>query len=187
MNWLDVILLIILGLSFLAGMAKGLARAAVGLAAVVAGLLFGFWFYGHAGSYIPFVESRHVANILGFFVIFVGVMLLGSLLARLIEKLFKAVHLSWLNRLLGGGFGLIRGGAIAAVIIVIIMAFSVKSPPASVAESHVAPYVIHGARIVAAAAPYEVKEGFRKSYAKLRETWTDAVKKSTRSLPADKI
>jgi membrane protein required for colicin V production len=186
-NWLDVVLLIVLAFSFLAGMIKGLARAVIGLVAVIAGLLFGFWFYRQAGSYVPFIESRQIANIVGFFVIFIGIMLLGGLVARLLEKIFKAVHLSWLNRLLGGGFGLVRGIAISAVLIVVIMAFSLRSPPPSVANSRVAPYVIHGARAVAAAAPYEVREGFHKSYTKLREAWTGAVRKGARKLPADKL
>jgi membrane protein required for colicin V production len=186
-NWLDIVLLIILALSFLAGLAKGLARAVIGLVAVIAGLLTGFWFYRQAGSYIPFVESRQLANILGFFVIFIGVLAAGGLIARLLEKIFKAVHLSWLNRLLGGGFGLVRGIAISAVLVVVIMAFSLRSPPPPVANSRVAPYVIHAARAIAAAAPYEVREGFRKSYEKLRGAWAGAMKKNARRLPADKL
>jgi membrane protein required for colicin V production len=186
-NWLDILLLVILGVSFVAGMMKGLARAVIGLAAVIVGLLFGFWFYRQAGSYVPFVESQRLANILGFFAIFIAILLLGGLLAKLLEKVFKAAHLSWLNRLLGGAFGLLRGLAASAVLIVVIMAFSVKSPPPSVANSHVAPYVIHGARAVAAATPYEVREGFRKSYGKLREAWTGAMKRNARRLPADKL
>jgi membrane protein required for colicin V production len=186
-NWLDILLLIVLGVSFMAGMMKGLARAVIGLAAVIVGLLSGFWFYRQAGSYVPFVESPQVANVIGFFVIFIAILLLGGLVAKLLEKVFKAVHLSWLNRLLGGAFGLLRGLAASAVLIVAIMAFSAKSPPTPVANSRVAPYVIHGARAVAAAAPYEVREGFRKSYGKLREAWAGAMRRDARRLPSDKL
>lgn len=188
MNWLDIVLVIVIGVSVVDGLAKGLARAGLGFAAVILGLFGGLWFYGTVGSYLAdYVSSRRLANLIGFFVIFLGIVLIGALLGRLLEKLFRLAHLSWLDRLLGGAFGFLRGVLVAAVIVLAMMAFAPKPPPRAVAHSRVAPYVIDAARVMAAAAPYEVKEGFRQSYDKIKRFWSDAVKKGTRMLPEEEI
>jgi membrane protein required for colicin V production len=185
MNWLDLLLLVVIGVSVLAGFARGFARASFGLVSVVAGLLCALWFYPLAGAWLDrFVSSVQAANLLGFLLLFIGVMMLGGLLGKLLEKLLKLVHLSWLDRLLGAAFGLVRGVLVAAVIVLAIMAFSSKPPPASVTRSAVAPYVIDTARGLAAAAPHQVKEGFRQSYEKVKEIWANGVKKHVRK-PAD--
>jgi hypothetical protein len=64
-----------------------------------------------------------------------------------------------------------------AVVITAFMAFAPKAPPSSVAHSRVAPYVMHAARAVVAAAPHEVKTGFANSYDRVKELWSDAVRK----------
>jgi hypothetical protein len=47
----------------------------------------------------------------------------------------------------------------------------------------VAPYVIDAARVFAALAPHELKDGFRKSYAQVETIWRNALKNGIRELP----
>ena len=69
-------------------------------------------------------------------------------------------------------FGLVRGALIGVALITGIMAFSPgDQPPMEVVQSRLAPYVLAGARVVAAIAPHELKEGFRKSYARVQSEW----------------
>ena len=58
-----------------------------------------------------------------------------------------------------------------------------KSPPYAVVHSRVAPYVIDAARVCATVAPYELKDGFRKSYEQVKTIWGSALKKGIRGLP----
>lgn len=183
MNWLDIVLAIILVASVAAGFAKGLARTVVGFVACIAGLLFGLWFHGTAGAFlIPYVSSRGIANCIGFFLVFFGAMLLGALLGRLLAMMFKWAGLSWLDRLLGGAFGLVRGALVSAVIVMALLAFTSTPPPASVVGSRLAPYVMDVARVMAAAAPRELRDGVRKGYEKVKQVWSDTLKKSTHSI-----
>jgi membrane protein required for colicin V production len=186
-NWLDVVLGIIILVSVIAGIKKGLARTAVGLGAALLGLLCGLWFHGMLGAYLTFTGSRSVANLIAFFVIFLTCVLAGSLIGLLIERLLKLVRLSWLNRLLGGGFGLIRGVLIAAIVVMAVMAFTTRPGPGSVTNSRVAPYVIDTARVLTAAAPFEVKNAFRNSYERIKQIWADALKNGPRRLPETEI
>jgi hypothetical protein len=64
------------------------------------------------------------------------------------------------------------------------MAFSQgDKPPASVVNSRLAPYVVDAARVFAAMAPHELKEGFRKTYAQVKSAWGNALEKGIRSVP----
>jgi membrane protein required for colicin V production len=174
--------------SAIGGLRKGLVREALGLAALVVGLLCGLWFYGLGAAFVqPVVRSKPAANVIGFFLIVGAVVVAGFLVTLLIEKLLKLIHLSWLNRLLGGVFGLLRGALISALIILAMMAFTSKPPPRSVVESRLAPYVIETARVIAALAPHELKEGFRQSYEKVIEIWDKTMIKGPRKPPSQEI
>lgn len=177
MNWLDILLVVIILVCIIEGFKKGLARTGLGFVATIFGLFCGLWFYGVVGSFFSgLVHSKEIANLIGFLVIFLGIVLLGFLLSLLIERVIKMVHLGWLNRLLGGAFGFLRGVLVAAVIVLAMMAFSTKPPPQSVANSRVAPYVIDTARMLVAAAPLEMKNAFVNSYDRIKQIWADTLK-----------
>ena len=187
MNWLDAVLLFILALSVIAGFRKGLSRQIVGLVSVVAAILIGLWTYGLAGGWlqqVAHISSRHAANFAGFGLVFCGVMLLGSLLGFVIHKFLKVTGLSFFDRVLGAGFGVVRGTLIAVALILGIMAFSAEGkPPESVVHSRMAPYAVGAARVFAAMAPHEMREGFRRSYGQVKSTWEKTIEKQLRKNP----
>src|SRR4051794_4442033 len=121
MNWLDIVLGIILAGSTIAGLAKGLARTVVGIVATLIGLTVATWFYASAGDlFREYVSSKAVSNFLGFATIFLLVVLGGVLVGRLIAMLFKWAGISWLDRMLGGCFGFLRGMLIAIVVVMVL-------------------------------------------------------------------
>lgn len=185
MNWLDVVLLVILVYSVVTSFRKGLTREIIGLVSVILGLLMGSWFYGSAGSLLqPYVNSRAAANFGGFFLVFLAVILAGSLLSFVLGKFLKVTGLSIFDHALGAGFGLVRGLLIAVALLLGVMAFSQSGkPPDSVVNSRMAPYVARASRVFAAMAPHELKEGFHKSYAEAKTAWESAVKRGIRKLP----
>lgn len=176
MNWLDVVLGIVLLTSVVSGLIRGFIRAAIGITAAVLAVILGMWFYGSAGSvFQEYVSSRAVSNFLGFFCVFVLVLLAGALLGRLLAMLFKWAGLSFVDRILGGGFGLLRGILICIAIVMVLMAFSTAPPPRSVVRSTLSPYILDAARIFSKAAPRELTDGFEHSYDEVRKLWAQAV------------
>jgi membrane protein required for colicin V production len=112
------------------------------------------------------------------------VLILGAILGRVMGRLMKVAGLSFVDRLLGAGFGVLRGLLISIALVLALLAFTPgKSPPNAVVHSRVAPYVIDAARVVAAVAPHELKDGFRKSYEQVKTIWGNALKKGIRALP----
>ena len=112
MSLLDLLLIAIVGGSVVFGFLAGFARAGVGFLAdshrescSVSGSTASR-LRGSTNSSAP----SHFSNLAGFLVVFFVCTLLGALIGKLLSKLFKWTGLSWLDRLMGAGFGLVRGG-----------------------------------------------------------------------------
>jgi membrane protein required for colicin V production len=181
MNWLDFVLIAILAISIASSFAKGFAREVIGLVAAVAALIGGAWFYRMAGEVVrPWVGSRETANLCGFLLIFAAIIVLGLLVSWLVGAMMKAVGLSWLDRLMGAGFGVARGVIVCVAVITAIVAFApgmdAATPPQAVVGSTIAPYMIDTAHALTMAAPKELRDGFARRYDRVKRIWEDALK-----------
>jgi membrane protein required for colicin V production len=185
MNWLDVALAILLVGSVASAFSKGFVRESIGLAAAFIGLLCGAWFYRMPSEVLrPYLSSREAANLVGFLLIFVGVILLGWLISRLVGMVVKVVGLSWLDRLLGAAFGTARGVIVCVALITAMVAFAPgndpKTPPQSVVNSRIAPYMIDAAHVLTMATPKELRDEFALRYEQIKRIWEDAIKHGLR-------
>ena len=176
MNWLDVALGLILAASVVAAFRTGLTREIIGLVSLVLGFVLGLWFYGWAGSFLePHLKSPQGAHLAGFALVFCGVLLVGALVGFVVGKFLRVTGLSFFDHLLGAGFGVLRAALIAVVLICGLMAFSHgDTPPAAVAHSRLAPYLVGAANVAADMAPHEFKDGFRKAYGQVKQAWATA-------------
>ncbi|HYL78749.1 MAG TPA: CvpA family protein, partial [Bryobacteraceae bacterium] len=111
--------------------------------------------------------------LVGFFVIFLGMVLLGAIVGRLVAKFFKWVGLSWFDRLLGAAFGLLRGVVIAIALVTVLLAFAPSPPPHSVTDSKVMPYVIDASNVLTDITPREVREAFSDTREKVKRAWAE--------------
>jgi membrane protein required for colicin V production len=179
LNWLDLVLLLVFAVSIASGVAKGFAKLLVGLAAAVLGILCGLWFYGLAGAFLlPYVSHKGIANFLGFVIVFLAVSLVGAVVGKLLSVVLKWAGLSLFDRVMGGVFGLVRGLVVAIALVLALMAFTPEPPPRAVVASRLAPYVISAANMCSYLAPNEVREGFQRSYERIREAWRDVLDKT---------
>lgn len=179
MNLLDLLLVVILGVSVAAGFAAGFARVGIGFIAAVSGLIFGFWYYNVPAAWLHehWTMSADACNMLGFFVVFFMFVIAGALIAKLLSKLFKWTGLTWLDRLLGGLFGLVRGALLAVICVAVIMAFTPKPLPPWMVGSQVLPYVVDASNLCSKLAPVAVKEAFRDSMFEIRKLWEEELQK----------
>ncbi len=181
MNLLDILLAIIILCSVAAGFLAGFARVGIGLLAAASGILFGFWFYGIPGEWFhQHIQSGTLANLLGFFTVFLAFLFAGALLGKLFSKLFKWTGLSWLDRLLGGAFGLARGGLIAIAFVAVLLAFTPRPVPSWMADSRLLPYAMEASNICAALAPNKLKNDFRESIRDIQKMWDEQLKRKRR-------
>jgi uncharacterized membrane protein required for colicin V production len=68
---LDVIAIVILGVSAAAGFVAGFARAGIGFIAGMLGIVFGLWFYSTPAAWVhQYIHSVWVSNLLGFLLVY---------------------------------------------------------------------------------------------------------------------
>ena len=187
MTFLDWLLGLVILSSIITGFTGGFARVGVGFCAVIAGLLFGLWFYGIPGAWInSYFHAETASNLLGFLLIFVFFMALGSVVGFALSRLFKWTGLSFLDHLLGTGFGLVRGGLVAIALVSVLLAFSPRPLPEWIVKSRLLPYVAGAADVAATLAPNSLKQAYRDTLAEIRKLWEEQIQHKPRELePGD--
>jgi membrane protein required for colicin V production len=184
---LDLIVLLFIVASVVGGFVAGFARGGIGFLAAVFGVLCGFWFYGiPAAAVHKYIHSVTVSNLIGFFVVFFGLIFVGALIGKLLSKLFKWTGLSWLDRLMGAMFGLVRGALVAVAFIAVLLAFTPKPTPNWMVNSTVLPYAIDASNTLAALAPNTIKEAFRESVREIRKIWDEQLREARLKLESKK-
>ncbi|SRR5579884_1453731 len=181
-TWVDIALILIILWSIATGLRAGLARVLVGFVAVIAAFLAGFWCYRLIAIKLsPWIANARVADFAGFFIVFIAIMLLGSLVAAILSKLFEWVGLSWLNRLLGGAAGFFRGVLLIAVVVDMLVAFAPSPTPKVLEHSIVVPYVSDVAGWLVDLAPRALKDAFDQQMENLRQFWAHPSGKPTQA------
>lgn len=174
MTWFDVCLILIVLWSAGLGLRAGLARVVVGTAAAIAGAVLGFWCYRLAGArLLPLVKTEALADVLGFLLIFCGVLVLGALVAAVLGRIFRWIGLSWFDHLLGGVAGVLRGALVAAALVDFLVAFAPSPMPEAIGQSKVLPYVGRVSSVLASLAPRELRDAFTQQMLKLRQMWRE--------------
>jgi membrane protein required for colicin V production len=167
-NWLDGILAVIIVASVVTAIMKGFIQELISLASVLVGLGVAAIGYARAAVWFEDVAKSHeIALGLGFLVLFVGTLLVGTLIGWIARKLIKTAGIQWFDRFLGGVFGLGRGILIDAVLLFAMVAFAIK--PDAVRLSLLAPYVTTGTRVIALAMPGKLKAQFQSGFEKFRD------------------
>ena len=188
MNWFDLLILFLILASVVNGFAKGLIRLGIGFGATILGFLLAAWNYRTVGAFfMGFIHSKTISNLIGFFVIFAVVGVAGAAVAALIARALKVIGLGFFDRLGGAVFGAVQGALIAAILVMILLAFP-RKPPAVIVQSYFAPYLAGAAQTLSRLTPYELRDGFRQTYDELQKAWDEVVKKhkDKEKLPEDR-
>ncbi|HMF79008.1 MAG TPA: CvpA family protein [Bryobacteraceae bacterium] len=169
-NWFDILIVVVVVASIATGVRAGFARVVIGLAATVVGFMAGFWSYRLVAAKLqPWITSKTTAEVVGFFLIFLGVVIIGSLLAALLSRLLKWVGLSWFNHLLGGAAGFFRGALMVAVLANVVVAFAPSPTPAYLQTSRILPYANQVAAVLVELAPQQLKASFLQQMENMRQ------------------
>jgi len=122
MSFLDLIFAVILIWSAYRGFSKGFIIQLSTLAALLLGIFGAIKFSGLTANFLTehFNINNDYIHIISFAITFVIIVILVHLLARMVEKLLKAVALGFVNRLLGIVFGVAKIAFIISVILVLV-------------------------------------------------------------------
>jgi membrane protein required for colicin V production len=179
-NWLDWTFAAIVVASVVAAIIRGFFRELISLASLVIGLVVAATAYTRAAHWFEDLTKSHaIALGLGFLTLFLGTLLLGTLISLLVRKLIKHAGIQWVDRFLGAVFGLVLGVVVDCTLLFVLLTFTIK--PEAVQQSSLAPYVTAGANIISLAMPANLKAQFRQGFEKFRETLIQKDKKAIKN------
>ena len=168
---LDILALAIVAISFVTALVKGLIRELIALTAAISGLLLAVYYFG---ALSPLLERLGIGTILSELVAFVGIFLgcliAGSVLSSLLNRFISAVNMKWIDRLLGGVFGLLRGWLIVAVIFLALTVFPIRNDlvTGTVTGEY---FLVVTQKLVEVSSPQSFRERFQKEYERIYRYW----------------
>jgi membrane protein required for colicin V production len=124
MNWLDIVIIIFLILSVVGGIMSGFIKSFFGLVGLIVGVVLAGRFYVALADHLGFIADANTAKIVAFIIIFAAVCIVASLLGVIFTKIVTAISLGWINRLLGGVFGLLMGAISIAALLAVLAKFT---------------------------------------------------------------
>ncbi|HOI48800.1 MAG TPA: CvpA family protein [Prolixibacteraceae bacterium] len=121
MNYIDIILGILLILAAISGYRKGFVEELAGLIALILGIWGAIQLSGVTGQFLADtfnIQSKYLF-LIAFFVTFIVIVVLVSIVGAIADKLIKAVMLGFVNNLAGLLLGTIKSALILSVILVV--------------------------------------------------------------------
>jgi len=153
MSLFDYLLIAIAGLSMVLSLWRGFVREIISLIGLVAAFFAASRASGMAANLVnDWVPNTTAANIAGFTLIFVAVMVVVALVGALIRKLVDMADLTATDRTLGMFFGLARGLMLIGLFFLIYTSYAKPDKP-WMKKSMLTPYAIEMGNMLGKAIP----------------------------------
>ena len=165
MNWLDILTIIIITLFTLLGIKRGFIKGTFSIIAIIIGLVAGIMFYTQAVGVLKgygLIKNVSIASVIGFLIITVASYLLVQILAWALTKFLSTLHLSLLDRIMGGFLGIITGVILVSFIISGISFFFPENEP-PLRNSVFVPYVNGSFAIIKEVIPEDFKKDLQQT------------------------
>jgi membrane protein required for colicin V production len=118
MTSFDYVVLLIIGISIVVSMMRGAVREVLAIVGWVAAIYAAKTYATQLVSLLPAdIPTEQLRILAAYVIVFLGVLLVSSLLTIALSSLIKKIGLNWFNRFLGGFFGLVRGLLIVCVLV----------------------------------------------------------------------
>lgn len=119
--WVDGVIIGILALSVITGLVRGFVKELVAICIWVVAIWFAYHYYKIvAGWLAPYIHEDTAQSVAAFVLIMLGTIIVGSLVNALLSFILHSTGLTGTDRLLGMGFGFVRGVFIVALLILAV-------------------------------------------------------------------
>ena len=120
MTVVDVVIIFVIVLSALFGILRGFMKESISLAKWIIATWIAATFAPKLAPMLPAaVESEAVRQAISFATLFIIVFLIGSLVSHLVTRMLIKTGLTSVDRVLGLGFGIIRGCLIIIIFVIV--------------------------------------------------------------------
>lgn len=142
MNFIDYILIAVVGLSMVLSLWRGFVREVISLIGLVLAFIIASRTSGQTGDFLgQWISNGTVADIAGFALVFILVMIFVGLVGAILRKLVDMAALTAMDRTLGVFFGAARGMLLIALCFLVYTSYT--TPDAAWAKRSVlTPYAM---------------------------------------------
>jgi membrane protein required for colicin V production len=177
----DWVIVAIVVISVIGAAKNGFFIEAFSLAGVVLGLLIASWNFQRLMPWLTqFVHTHEIAEVIAFIAIALAVMIVAGVVGRILHKTASSIGLGWLDRLIGAGFGFVKGCVIVTIGVIALVAFYPHC--GWLDRSRFAPYFLSTAHVTTAVTPAELGVRIRDGVRIIRDAQPQWLKPHTQSL-----
>jgi membrane protein required for colicin V production len=119
LTWIDFVVLAVVLASVVLSLVRGLVKEIASLAVWVLAFVGASRLAHYVAELLPQWLSPPLQNTLGFILVLVLILVVGKLITMALKELVSASGMGTLDRILGTGFGLARGGLIVIVLAIL--------------------------------------------------------------------
>ena len=171
MNPFDILIIVILGYSFVRGLFRGLVKEVSSIIGVMGGFYAAYSYYPVVAKLLArVIQDQAYLNIISFLLIFCSVMAIVSILGIIIKYLLNIAFLGWLDRIAGVAFGVLKGVLIVSVLFLVLTTFLPKGTP-FIKNSLLAPHVSWVSEKLIKLSSDEMKQNFLSKLGELKKAW----------------
>ncbi|MCL5272386.1 MAG: CvpA family protein [Gammaproteobacteria bacterium] len=121
LQWVDIGIITIVGLSVLTGLFRGFVKELVALCVWVLAIWLGFNYSQSLDPWLQnYIQEQSARTAVAFIIILFGTLFVGGVINAVLSFILKRAGLSGTDRTLGMGFGFLRGVFIVALIMVAV-------------------------------------------------------------------
>ena len=120
----DIVIVIVIVVSAVFGLMRGLVREVLSLVVWGSALLLGIAFAVPVAGLLRLAVSPGLQTAIGFAIVFVAVLVVGALAQRFFGGLVESTGLTGTDRTLGLVFGAVRGAAVVLVALILLRPFA---------------------------------------------------------------
>ncbi|HHU34711.1 MAG TPA: CvpA family protein [Bacteroidetes bacterium] len=122
MNWIDIVILILLGISLIGGLSNGFIKELSSFAALILGIWGAIKFSSFTAVklYEWFDMAGEFVGLVSFIVTFLVIVVVINFVGVAVDKVVNAISLGFLNKILGAVFSVFKSVLILSVIFFIL-------------------------------------------------------------------
>ncbi len=160
MNWLDIVLLVVIGVMTSRAWRNGFILELVSLGALILAVPIAGVFYDDMfPKVLPIVDNDFMANLISFLAILVGVVVGGQVVAHLLRQSVAMLNLGPLDHFAGAVFGFFKAVVLCQVVLVALVVFPKPNLLNAIDDSSVAGALLDSAPVVLAILPGTFDDG----------------------------
>jgi membrane protein required for colicin V production len=159
-NWLDLLLIAVIGFTAYRGYKNGFIRELVSIAAVILAIPIAGLLYDDMYPKVePIVTNEDLAAVISFVSILVGVIIGGQVLAHLLKRTAEILNLGFLDAIAGGVFGFFKAVIVSQVLLILLIRYPQPDLRDTIEGSRVANALLDAAPVVLAFLPGTFEAG----------------------------